>query len=188
MNGKREEKLERFVRMFGEEYRGMNKNKWANSVGGCGFYGVIWLLIVLIGTGYFVYQRFAPIEQVSFSLRFASENITYRRGEDECDLNLYGQDGEAYVVESENIERSEVFRILAVLRPGMQIDVLVGGNGICELIADGEVLLSQETAAENARDSERWVIGALVLFGFLDLWLWIRFAALRIKERKGWNF
>lgn len=180
-------KLKWFVRRFGKSERDP-KQRWQNSWPACLGLMLLTLTIAFFFTREYVLLRNAQIEEASFTLLRAEHYHRPDRGMDVDKLYLYSVDGTKYIVEQSNISVSEIKACLEVLREGMRIDVLTANDGVRELTADGEVLLSRETTAERAGRTTvlAIVMGILMFAGSIVMAL--RTTALYIKKRKGWNF
>ena len=180
--------VKRFVRWFGKSVHKKNM-EWYNSRLECVLYAVVILALAF----FFGREAFAaintPLVPESFTLQYAEEHHNYKRkASDDYELRMHSTDGKTYIVDSDNIRRRETQDILEILQPDMQIDVLMGNDGVREVVADGQLLLSQEVTARRAMTTatlKLFFVGVLVVS---DAFLWIRFAVLCIKKKKGWNF
>lgn len=187
--------LERFVRLFGsasfEEERDMS-SKPKNSdkpLMDCLAYAVVCFFLTVFVLGDFIAVFDTEWRAESFVLESAEHYHRNRsKGSDVDELYLCSADGKKYAVENNSISVGEIETILNELESGMQIDVLLARNGIRELTADGEMLLSREVTQKHIRSAAgRALIFAAVPF-FLGIYAVLRAIALFIKRRKGWNF
>ena len=187
--------LEKFVRLFAstslEEARDMSSKPKSsgNSWRDCLAFGAICLFLAV----WLFSESHTVFDTDWFSESFVLESAQHyhrdgNKGSNVDELHLYSTDGRVYEVDSDSISLSEIKTVLAALESGMQIDVLLAKNGIRELVAGGEVLLSRETTQRHLRsDFRRSTVFAAIPF-FLGVYAILRAVALSIKKRKGWKF
>lgn len=180
--------LKRFVRRFGRSVHKSNL-QWYNSRLECVLYALVILTVaVFFGRGAFTTVN-TPLAPESFTLRYAQEHRNYKRkAPDDYELRMYSADEKVYIVSDDNIRQREIREFLEILQPGMQIDVLVGSDGVRQLTADGMVLLSKEVTAARAMTAATMIMAFVGALAILEIFLWIRIVALHVKKRKGWNF
>lgn len=187
--------LEKFVRLFGSdsfmENREMSskletsENSWRDCLG----FAVICFFLVAWMVGDILAVFDTDWNPESFVLKNAQHyHRDGNKGSDVDELHLYSADGGVYVVGSDSISVREIKVILEELEPGMQIDVQLAKNGIRELTADGEVLLSREVTQRHVRSNFRSSVAFAAIPFFLGIYAILRGAALYIKKQKGWKF
>ena len=179
--------LKRFVRRFGTARHGKNV-EWTNSRIACAVVVAFALFFSLMMVRQYFILTDENLQEESFVLLKAEHYHRERRRSDTDELYLYSADSVQYTVEDAVISASEIEQFLTVLEPGMQIDVLLCGDSVRELVADGQLLLSKELTGERARRSAKAGVVLAAFVAVCGVATSVRLVALQIKKRKGWNF
>jgi len=187
--------LEKFVRLFAgtslEEERDMTSRPKNSDkpLRDCLAYVVVCLFLIAFMLGDILAAFDTDWTEESFILERAEHYHQVKsKGPDVDELHLYGTDGRKYTVGNNSIYVTEIESILTRLESGMQIDVLLAKNGVRELTADGEMLLSREVTQKHIwAEARSSLIYAAIPF-FLGVYAVLRAIALIIKQQKGWKF